>query len=319
MRGDDEHRVSDRGNQDSDACMTGQLALSQRFATLQPRQDQSEGEQQEEGAGPAGDAHNLFAVDGQIVAQHAVAKSETDHVNANEPSSQEEETVEGNLLLVGHGCSFWQLHRSRDRHAYQGEKQRDDEQDVKVSEVFVEGDADRGRDGGGNVVAQPVIADALVAARGGQHVDGNGGIGHGARPERSAVESAHHGEERQSARQQIETVEYETQQHKENQHLLPVERIDDISAERPEQQRGHGIARQYQANDVFCRAEMLAQVDGEQRCEDVEGEEQRKVRYHHLDILFVPKSLFFRWCHGVFFRRQKYNFFEVGVVNFHLY
>jgi hypothetical protein len=38
--------------------------------------------------------------------------------------------------------------------------------------------------------------------------------------------------------------------------------------------------------------EMLAQVEWQQGCQQIEGEEQREIRYHHLPVIPVPKFLF---------------------------
>ena len=146
-------------------------------------------------------------------------------------------------------------------------------EDVEVAAILVKGDADGGRDGGGDVVAEPVVADPLVAPRRRQHVDGDGGVGHRARPERPAVKRAHQREKKQSARQQVEPVKQETQQHEEHQHLLAVERIDDVAAERTEQQRRHGIARQHHPDDILRGTEMLAQIDRKQGRKNIKGEE----------------------------------------------
>ena len=35
---------------------------------------------------------------------------------------------------------------------------------------------------------------------------------------------------------------------------------------------------------------MFAEVDGQERCEEVEGEKEREICYHHLAIVLIPKS-----------------------------
>ena len=38
------------------------------------------------------------------------------------------------------------------------------------------------------------------------------------------------------------------------------------------------------------KAKMFAEVDGQERCEEVEGEKEREICYHHLAIVLIPKS-----------------------------
>ena len=51
-----------------------------------------------------------------------------------------------------------------------------------------------GRYGHSQIVAQSVIADTFVTSRGGQHIDGYGGIGYGDGSEGSSMQGADDGE-----------------------------------------------------------------------------------------------------------------------------
>ena len=61
--------------------------------------------------------------------------------------------------------------------------------------VTIEEDADRGRDSHSQIVGHSVIADAFGTSAGGQHVDGNGRVGHGEGAKGAAMQCADDGEQ----------------------------------------------------------------------------------------------------------------------------
>ena len=71
-----------------------QQALPQCLAALQTGEHQAYGAEHEVGTRAACHAQHLLAIDGQVVAQHAKAKTEGHHVDTQLPPTQEEETVE---------------------------------------------------------------------------------------------------------------------------------------------------------------------------------------------------------------------------------
>lgn len=76
MRIGHEQDVAQRGDDYAFEGIAGQVALAQRLAALQTRQDEAYGQNHEERARAAGDAELVAAVDGEVVAQHAVAEAE---------------------------------------------------------------------------------------------------------------------------------------------------------------------------------------------------------------------------------------------------
>ena len=68
------------------------------------------------------------------------------------------------------------------------------EQQLEVVGLAIDEEGKSGRYGHSQIVAQSVIANAFVASRGGQHIDGYGGIGHGDGSEGSSMQGADDGE-----------------------------------------------------------------------------------------------------------------------------
>ena len=104
------------------------------------------------------------------------------------------------------------------------------------------------------------------------------------------MQGAYKGEQQERGGSQITGKENGKGRVAHHQHQLSWEGVDDETAERPEQQGCDGIARQHQSDDILRRAEMLLQIEGQQRREDVEGEKQREICHHHLTVILVPKS-----------------------------
>ena len=89
----------------------GKKALAQGTTALQTRENESDGAEHEPSAGASSNAHDLFAVDGEIVAKHAEAETEENHIDAQQPATLEKETVQRKRALCLHGSFLWQLHR----------------------------------------------------------------------------------------------------------------------------------------------------------------------------------------------------------------
>ena len=75
-----------------------------------------------------------------------------------------------------------------------------------------------------------------------------------------------------------------------HKHLLSWKGIDEVSAEGSEEHGHDGVARQHSPYHILGCPEMFAEVDGQERCEEVEGEKEREICYHHLAIVLIPKS-----------------------------
>ena len=67
----------------------------------------------------------------------------------------------------------------RQSEACQSHRERYPEQEREIAGGLIYPDACRGSDGHGQIIAQAVEAHPLVAARGGERVDGGCGVGHG--------------------------------------------------------------------------------------------------------------------------------------------
>lgn len=165
-----------------------QPALPQGLPALQARRHQPDAAEHEVGARAPRDAHHLLAVDGHIVAQHAEAEAESHHVEAEKPATHEEETVPRELRLVAHNLLLRKTDRRVDPPPYAGHDEGYPEEQLEAVGNLIKEDADGRGDGHREIVAQTVIADALSAATGGQHIDGCRRVGHRQSTEGAAVE-----------------------------------------------------------------------------------------------------------------------------------
>ena len=104
------------------------------------------------------------------------------------------------------------------------------------------------------------------------------------------MQRAHDGEHEQGRGCQIAGKEDGKGSEGYHEHRFAGKRVDHIAAERTYQQGCDGVARQYQSDDILSGAEVLAEVERQQRREHVEGEKQRKVGRHHLAIIPIPEQ-----------------------------
>ena len=290
LRHQNEQRVAHRRNDDSLAGIVRESAFAQGFHALQSRENQTQRQQQEKRARARRDAHRLFAVDGEIVAQNAVAEAEANHVHGQQPTLQEEESVERNGLFVFQNLPFARLNRRIDEKSDGRNGEGHPEEQVEVVDVAIDEDAHGGRNGRGDVVAQAVVANALVSSRRGQHVDGHGAVGHGCRAEGCAVDCADDGEKQQRGGQQIGAEAEEVEKQAQEQHFLAWKTVGKVAAEGSHHESRERVARQYESNHALRGAEILAQVERQQRREQIKGERQREVGCHHSPVVGVPES-----------------------------
>ena len=300
---EDEEHVAQEGDEHAVGGVVRQPALPQGAAAQQAREHEPQAAEHEPGAGAAGDAQLLTAIDGQIVAQHSEAVAEEHHVGGQQPSAQQEEAVEGETGARGCGCGGARRcgraavgHGGVDEEPEGGDGQCEPEEEPEMVGLRIDEDGEGGGEGHGQVVGQSVVAYSLVAARGGQHVDGYGGVGHGDGAEGSAVQRAHDGEQQEAGGGQVSGKEDGEGGVGHEEHRLAREGVDQIAAEGAEQECGEGVAREHQPDGVLRGAEGLVEIEGQQGGEQVEGEEERKVGGHHLAVVGVPEW-FHRWCH----------------------
>ena len=105
------------------------------------------------------------------------------------------------------------------------------------------------------------------------------------------MQCAHYGKQQQGGCCQVAGKEDGEGGKTNHQHRLAGEGVDEIAAEGAEQQCRNGIARQHETYHVLRGTKMLAQIERQQWCEYVEGEEEGEIGHHHLAVVAVPESL----------------------------
>ena len=197
--------------------------------------------------------------------------------------------VETQGRLVFDNLPLRNLHPRRRIEPHQGKNERNPEEESEIVGRVIDIDACRRGDSHGQVVAQPIEADSLIASRRGEHVNRHRAVGNRRRPERDTVDCAHDGEHQQRRRPYVAGETYEEGEEAEHQHLLTVETVYHKAAERPNKQRSHDIAREYEANHILFSLKLLVEINGQKRREEIKGEEKQEIACHHLDILPVPE------------------------------
>ena len=147
---------------------------------------------------------------------------------------------------------------------------------------------------------QPVVSDAFRAAFGVEDIDGHRTAGHGRGAEGPSVERSDDGEEHQRSRDEVSGEEQREAEVADQQDLLAGEAVDDEAAERPHAQRRQGVAAQYDADHGLSGREGVAQVERQQRCQQIECKEQHEIGDPHLHVVAVPQngSLLSGFCFG---------------------
>ena len=170
-------------------------------------------------------------------------------------------------------------------------KEGQKEDDVIVADGVVDEQSHGGRNAGGQIVGEAVVANALGTARGGQHINGRSAVGHGDRTHRRTVSGAHDGKERHGAGNEIASKEGEEKEIGREQHHLARKTVNQIARERTSQQCRERVARQHKADGVLVGLIVLAQIERQQGGHNHERKENHEVRHPHLHIIRVPKSV----------------------------
>lgn len=173
----------------------GKKALAQGSTALQTRENESDRAEHKPSAGASSNAHDLFAVDGEIVAKHAEAETEENHIDAQQPATLEKETVQRKRALCLHGSFLWQLHRRVNDESEGGDDECEPEEQLEIMRLGIDEDGERRCDGHREIVAESVVANAFVATGRGEYIDGNGGVGDGECAERTSVEGSDDGKQ----------------------------------------------------------------------------------------------------------------------------
>lgn len=113
---------------------------------------------------------------------------------------------------------------------------------VEVVRVFIYEDANRRSYCHSEVVAQSVIAYAFGAAARRQYVDCDSTVGYCECTEGTSVQRSHQCEEHKRACGEVSAEEKEEQKEAHHEHFLARKAVDNVSAERPEQQRRDRVA-----------------------------------------------------------------------------
>ena len=285
-----EQRVADRRNRDSLAGIVRQSAFSQCLHALQSRKNQTQREQQEERSRARCDAHRFLAVDGEIIAQNTVAEAETNHIHRQQPPFHKEESVERNGFFILQNLPFAWLNRRIDKKSECGDGKSHPKKQVEIVEIAIDENADRRCDGRCDVVAQSVVADALIAPRRWQHVDGHCTVGDACRAEGCAVQRPDDGEKQQRRGQQIGSEAQKIDEQACEQHFFSWKTVGHVAAERSDEQCRERVARQHESNHILRSAEVLAEVERQQWRKQIEGKCHREIRRHHLPVVRVPES-----------------------------
>ena len=104
-------RVAHQRNKHSGGGILLQASVAQGFGALQSGCNQSYRQNHEPCAGAGGDVHHLFAIDGEIIAQHTEAKAETHHIRCQCPPIKQEKAVERNGAVAGWDGALRQMQR----------------------------------------------------------------------------------------------------------------------------------------------------------------------------------------------------------------
>ena len=237
-----------------------QTPFAQRTCPLQPREDEPQRKQEEEGARATCNSQHLLAIDGQIVAQDAITRTETNHVGTYQPTFCQEEAIQRDGFLVFQLLPIGSLEGGIDGESDTRKSKSQPEKHIEVVDVFIDKDAHRGGDGGGKIVAQTEIADSLVSTTRGHHVNHNRTAGHRCGSKRNSMQRPHNGEQQQRACQQIRTKEQEIEEKAHKQHALAWEAVGQIAAERTHEESRERVTRKHQPYHVFRSIEIVAQI-----------------------------------------------------------
>ena len=141
------------------------FAFTQLLGSGQASQNKTYRKQHEEHARTTGNAHHLNAIDGKVVAEHAVAQAEEHHIGTYSPSFEQEKAVERKCFFVRNSLTHSYLNtrispKTDSRHG-KGEP----EQDIEIVGVLIDNYAYRRCYGSSDIIAKPIETDAFGAPR----------------------------------------------------------------------------------------------------------------------------------------------------------
>ena len=289
-----EKEVAEDTDEDAVVDILHHPSLAKRTCPDETGEDEAAAEDGEPRTGASGHVEHFFAVDGEIVGQHAVGHADAHHDDALAPAFQEEEAVEGEGGFVGNNLFCRELHCRIDGASDASCQEGKEEDKGVVADGIVDEQSDGGGNAGGKVVGQPIIADSLGSAGGMEHVDGRGAVGNGDCPHRCSVQGADDGEEGHRACNEIAGKEGEEEEVTGEQHHTTGITIDEKTCKGTCQEGSQSIARQDDADGVFVCLVGLAEIEGKQRRDEHEGEEYHEVGRPDFRVVGIPEFFFHR-------------------------
>ena len=148
----------------------------------------------------------------------------------------------------------------------------------------------------GEVVAQSIKTDTLIASAGRQDIDGTGTVGNCYRSEGSTMQGSADGKHQDGTGSYVSCKEDGKSRQTDHQHFFTGKSIHHISAEGTDDECRHRISTQHDADDILGRPKGLTQIEWEEWGEEIEGKVEQKVGGHHLDVIRIPKFLFHFFC-----------------------
>ena len=234
--------------------------IAQRLAPLQTREEQATRQDGKIGARAARYAKGFFAVDGKIIAQHTPAKAKHSNIDSQQPSAGKEETVERQLVFIFNNSLFGQLQRACNSYGAACHNKGYPEQRLITIHSIVQPDAHRWRYGHCKIVTQAIQPNAFVSARGGQHINGAGAVGHRYSPKGGAMQRAANGKHKDGARSNIARKADKEGGETTHQHPFARKAVNHITAKGAHHQRRHSISAQHNAYRIFCGPKLLAKI-----------------------------------------------------------
>ena len=259
------HRVTNRRQYRALHGVAHEATFAQSLAALQPRRYQPHRQHHKIHSRAARDAKFVASVYCEVIAQNPETKPEKHHIDSQQPSANEEKSVQRQFLPALDQLALAHCNAAVYQESDKRNDQRNPKQEHKIFGVVIDHNAHRGRHCHRDIVAKSVKPNAFGAARGCKDVDGDSGICHSQSTKRSTVQRPYYRKHQHRARRQISAEEYEKQEETPHQNLLPRVRIHEEAAQRTGEDSRDGVARQDKPNHILGGSKCLAKVQRQQR------------------------------------------------------
>ena len=148
-----------------------------------------------------------------------------------------------------------------------------------------------GADGHGQVVGQAVVAQAFAASGGGHDVDDDGVAAHRHHAERHAVNDAEEDEERQGARHHVAAKHGGEEEVGQQVEGLAGKGVQQVAGEGADAEGGNGVAGEHHADGGLVGSELFQQIEGQDRHQLPEAEEQQEVGGNDAAVAWSHQTL----------------------------